>query len=188
MRNLENLDLLDLDNLVSFDGNYLPIRQLTIDNPKLVNFVNSTFPNLTSLVILQNNFNDITIRNFEQLQSIRINGSATTNGNTTGLIIQNTPNLTQLSVVLPTAINAVIQNTSLTSFPDNNSDLSSLKSVTLQDNLLMTTLFISKMPNVENYEIINTPIDNTDGDASIKELEFSDTSLVMFKGWRLKEL
>ena len=188
LRDLQNLDLALLDNLISFEGNLLPISSLTIDNPKLVNFAKSEFPNLTNLVVLRNNFTDITISNFNQLQSIRINGTASSNGNTVSLDIRHTPKLTQLSVVLPTVKDAWIEDTSLTSFPDINSDLNGLISLVLQDNTLMTLLLVSKMKNVENYEIINTPIEKTDTDSQLKELEFSDTSLKAFKGWKLQSL
>ena len=161
---------------------------MVIDNPSLVNFAKSTFPNLTNLVILQNNFTEITINNFQELQSIRINSPTVSNGNTTSLNIRHTPKLTQLSVVLPSAKDAWIQDTSLTSFPDANSDLNGLLALVLEDNPLMTSLLISKMKNVEDYEIINTPIEKTDQDSLLKELEFSDTNLKSFKNWKLTEL
>lgn len=185
LQNLQNLDLSMMNQLTSLNGNYLPITSLTLDNPALVNFAQSTFPNLKNLVILRNNFSNINIVGFAELTTININ-SPTQNGNTSSLSIRHTPKLTQLTVVLPMATNAWIQNTSLTSFPDANSNLVGLKSLVLQDNELLTTLFVSKMPNVEDYEIINTPIDKTDPDAIIKELEFSDTSLKAFRGWMLK--
>jgi hypothetical protein len=119
--------------------------------------------------VLSNNFTNIYISNFQQLQTINITGPAS--GNIGSLNIQNTPLLTQLTVNSTTITDALIQNTSLSSFPDANSNLSGLLRLSLQDNPLLTILYTSKMPNVQNYEIINTPIENTDS-SSLLELRF----------------
>jgi hypothetical protein len=52
----------------------------------------------------------------------------------------------------------------------------------------MTTLYTSKMPNIVEYNITGTPIENTDDSATLKELKFSHTSLNAFRGWVLSKL
>jgi hypothetical protein len=44
------------------------------------------------------------------------------------------------------------------------------------------------MPNVVDYNITNTPIDNMDNDTAIYKMKLSNTTLTAFSGWGLNYL
>lgn len=84
-------------------------------------------------------------------------------------------------------LSANIKKTALLSFPGNQSQLDHIKGLVLDTNQVMTKLDISKMPELEDFEIIDTPIETMDN-TNIKELEFKKTSLKAFKNWNLPSL